>query len=1119
MKGPVTRQPCKYSVFAAALLLLGTAATTSLALDPSRTIFQYNCRSWSYQNGLPANGINAITQTRDGYLWLGTSRGLVCFDGEEFRTISMATLPEARSIIINCLIPSGPRGLWVGLRNSSYAHFDGTQGWKLFRRPDGAVEWNVQSLLQTPDEQLWIGGSWASTRTETESTLRMILTNEAPRPHVLSMLADTPGRIWLGTSERGLFVLTNGTPVSLAGLFPEPRIIAALAEDRAGNIWIGTHLGLYWLDPKLQLHQAAFPQYAINALLVDKEGQLWIGTMLAGLARWNGSDFSWLHKINGLASDHILSLAEDREGNLWVGTRDGLTQLANVKLPIFSAADGLVGQSVKSVSGSPRGGLWISTDEGIAYFSNRTFTTYAAEAGLQNVYTKRVLEASTGEVYVLGGGNQIEVMVAGKVVARHALRAMPLALTEDAQGVVVAVGGELCRVNRDGLQPYAFKDGKPPPLYWVKNVMTSRDGAIWIACVNGICRVKDGQYRQWTQSDGLLDYLCNWVLEDDEGVIWAGMATGLTRLKQGTIFNFRREDGLLDGDIHAVLADHLGYLWVDSSSGLYRLSRQALNEYADTGTNRIVSLPFNGAEAVKSSERYGQEPSAVRTADGRLWFPSAGGVVMVVPEQIRTNQVLTPVHLLSVRANSRELDLTQAALVPPGEGSLEFNYRGLNYAAPQKVQYRYQLSGYDKTWVNAGPRRNANYANLKPGSYEFQVVACNADGVWNDVPARFTVKLQPHYYQTAGFKVLLGGCGLLLVGLIVAARVRHVRHKQEQLQQARDLLEVKVQERTAELAASNHSLQNEIEERKRIEAEVERINRQLVDASRQAGQAEVASSVLHNVGNVLNSVNVSTTVLLDRLRGLRLDNLAKAVHLLHEHRPDLGRFLSEDVKGRKLPEYFEKLRDHLSDERAKLLTEVGDLAGNIEHIKTIVAMQQNYARVAGVEETVALVDLVESAIRMHAAAFVRHGVALKRDFAVAPQVTLDKHKVLQILVNLLHNAKYACDETGRNDKNVAVSIRELTPERVAIEVADNGVGIAPEHLARIFTHGFTTKTNGHGFGLHSAAIAAQQLGGTLAVHSAGRGQGATFTLELPLQHSSGCTTVAERDAIHGAIHS
>jgi C4-dicarboxylate-specific signal transduction histidine kinase len=434
---------------------------------------------------------------------------------------------------------------------------------------------------------------------------------------------------------------------------------------------------------------------------------------------------------------------------------------------------------------------------------------------------------------------------------------------------------------------------------------------------------------------------------------------------------------------------------------------------------------------------------------------------------------------------------------------LEFNYRGLNFASPQKVQYRYQLTGHDKTWVNAGPRRNANYTNLKPGEYEFLVVACNGDGIWNDIPARFAVTLRPHYYQTVWFKVLLGGIGLAAVFAFYGWRVRHLRRKQQLLQASRDLLEVKVQERTAELAASNLTLTSEIEERKRMEAEVERIHRQLMDASRQAGQAEVASSVLHNVGNVLNSVNVSTHVIAERLRELRLENFTKAVEMIQANQANLSRFFAEDPKGRLLPGYLEKLATHLMFERTELLNEIEDLAENVDHIKSIVSMQQSYARIAGLIETLPIAELVENTIKMHSAALARHGVKLDREFEQTPPVTLDKHKVLQILVNLLQNAKDACEAAGRPDKVVTVRIKRAPSDRVRVEIADNGVGISPENLERIFSHGFTTRPDGHGFGLHSAALAAKELGGTLTVHSEGLGLGATFALEIPVAATPG----------------
>jgi signal transduction histidine kinase len=280
--------------------------------------------------------------------------------------------------------------------------------------------------------------------------------------------------------------------------------------------------------------------------------------------------------------------------------------------------------------------------------------------------------------------------------------------------------------------------------------------------------------------------------------------------------------------------------------------------------------------------------------------------------------------------------------------------------------------------------------------------------------------------------------------------------------------------------------------------EVERVHRQLVDASRQAGQAEVASSVLHNVGNVLNSVNVSTCLIADRLRKLRLANVSKVAALLQQHSGDLSRFLTEDEKGRQLPNYLENLGHHLVAAQTDLLTETKDLAQNIEHIKEIVAMQQTYAQVSGVTETIAPAELVESAFKMHSDAFVRHGVRIVREFDEVPPVTVDKHRVLQILVNLLHNAKQACAEGDRLEKRVQVRINRAGNQGVKIEVADNGVGIPRENLTRIFGHGFTTRKNGHGFGLHSSALAAKELGGTLTVQSEGSGQGAIFTLEIPV---------------------
>ncbi|MEP6936619.1 MAG: ATP-binding protein, partial [Chthoniobacterales bacterium] len=294
------------------------------------------------------------------------------------------------------------------------------------------------------------------------------------------------------------------------------------------------------------------------------------------------------------------------------------------------------------------------------------------------------------------------------------------------------------------------------------------------------------------------------------------------------------------------------------------------------------------------------------------------------------------------------------------------------------------------------------------------------------------------------------------------------------------------------------TVMRDMTERRHAEEALRISQQKLLETSRFAGMAEVATGVLHNVGNVLNSVNVSASLVVEKLRRSKAPKLAKAAALLTERNGDLAEYLTTDPNGQKLPGYLAKLGEYFIAENADLLQEVDQLGRNIEHIKEVVAMQQSYAKVSGVFENLPAHRLVEDAIAMNIGAFERHGVAVDRQFSPVPPVRVDRHKVLQILINLLRNAKYALDEVKRTDKRITISIFAVNESSVHIGVADNGIGISPENLTRIFAHGFTTRKEGHGFGLHSGALAARAMGGSLAVASAGGGQGATFTLDLPV---------------------
>jgi PAS domain S-box-containing protein len=286
---------------------------------------------------------------------------------------------------------------------------------------------------------------------------------------------------------------------------------------------------------------------------------------------------------------------------------------------------------------------------------------------------------------------------------------------------------------------------------------------------------------------------------------------------------------------------------------------------------------------------------------------------------------------------------------------------------------------------------------------------------------------------------------------------------------------------------------------KAAEAELENAHQRLVETSRLAGMAEVASDVLHNVGNTLNSVNVSCSLVIDAIKRLNFDNLARIPSMLEENAGRLEEFLTTDARGKHIPQYLAAIHDKFEEQKGGFLLELGQLREHIEHINQIVAMEQSYAKVAGVQEVVDITQLVEDAIQINAAALQRHTIQYRRDFGPVPPILVDKHKVLQILINVIRNAKYALSESQCPQKLLTLRVRRAADGQVEIQVIDNGVGIPAENLTRIFAHGFTTRRDGHGFGLHSGALAARELGGSLSAQSDGPGHGATFTLSLPFK--------------------
>ncbi len=295
--------------------------------------------------------------------------------------------------------------------------------------------------------------------------------------------------------------------------------------------------------------------------------------------------------------------------------------------------------------------------------------------------------------------------------------------------------------------------------------------------------------------------------------------------------------------------------------------------------------------------------------------------------------------------------------------------------------------------------------------------------------------------------------------------------------------------RSSNLASANNNLQTAL-------SDLDETQHKLSETSRRAGMAEVATNVLHNVGNVLNSVNVSCSIIMEKSSGKRIASLKKASTLLHENqnKPD---FLNTDPAGQKLPSFLTNLATRMEAERLDMINELTSLNENIDHIKGIVSMQQTYAMATGAKEKIHIPELIEDSIRMNGSSYARHNVEVVRNYQKVPNALGEKHKILQILVNLISNAKHACADITREESKVTINLHN-EEKYVITKIIDNGVGISPENLTRIFANGFTTKDTGHGFGLHSSAIAAAEMGGSLTASSRGPGKGATFTLKLPI---------------------
>ncbi len=1095
-------------LFAAALAGCAVVATAR-ALNPDTPAGSYAIQGWFAEDGLPSSRIRSVYQSSDGYIWLATTLGISRFDGLRFANLTTATEPNLGSNNFYHIEGGADGALWFASAVGLYRYQAGAI--TRYGTADGLPSNYIRIVYRLRDGRMLVGTDrgvsvFSGGRATTPPPWR------TPTGAIRAFIECQSGSVWVGGRD-GLWRITGDRCEMLSGTKDWPHATyTAFAEAADGSLWVGCNQDLRCWHPDGRVEAFAAGRggtsASIETLHLDHDGILWVGTA-GGLFRMHGGRIEHAEYPAQIGASLMGEMGETREGALWVTSNAGVFQLRDTPAHAVSYAEGLDQAGAVTMLDTQDGAWWIGLWNGGVYRYDRGRASPVAEfASIRASVYYAMAEDSDGTLWI-GGDSGLhrkrngawENLYLGaaaaawqkRLAAEPGLELPGLAhnrvnsiAPDGAGGHWIATLGALYHATaEDRFRVVAGTLGCN-----VRAVYRTRDGDIWASVQpKGVMQRHAGQWRIHTAADGLANAAPRAIYEDAVGSIWVCSSAGVSRFTGGKWRVYGERAGLF-GQINSVIEDGLGYLWFGTPKGVMRVARSDFDALDAGRKARVAEQTMTRRDGMPDSEciEVGS-PNVWATRTGEILFPTNSGLAVFNPRAVRLNAVPPPVQIESVLLGGVAQPMNRALEFPPGGRDIEIHFSGTSFLEPERVRFKVRLAPLDPHWIDLGNRHDIRYPRLPPGDYDFHVIACNNDDVWNETGARLHFRVRPFFYQTTWFRAL----GLMsLGGLAIGAyrwRVRRLRSHAEQLRVQNQELERRVAVRTSELAESYRTLK--------------RAQQDLMDASRLAGMAEVATGVLHNVGNVLSSVNTSATMVAAGVDRLRAPNLGKVAQLLADNEGRLAEFVATDPRGRKLPDYLARLAEHLEAERDATLREVQALQANVEHIKEIVVAQQSFARAPGVVERIAAGQLIEVAVGVVEPLFTEHAIGLTRDFADGSVVAVERAKVVQVLVNLLRNATEAVVEANGPARNVTVRLRPTNDGAVEIGVTDTGVGIPAENLTRIFSFGFTTKPGGHGFGLHSSALVAKQLGGSLVAGSEGPGRGATFVLRIPAAPAPG----------------
>ena len=732
----------------------------------------YFTRVWQVEKGLPQNKVTAVVQTQDGYLWVGTYSGLARFDGVRFTVFDNKNTPELHSSRVTSLFESSDGTLWIGQENGGVTTCKNGK----FQPVKIRAAWINQKISGiTADES---GDVWLLNGNGLLARIRdglMLSPETGTATKLLSLARANNGAIWVARDGR-LSVLEHA---QLRPVYPDwpltnSTYVQGIGASRDGGLWVASNGRIRkWKDAQWtqDLGTAPWELAPLTQLTETRNGTLVAATANTGLfLLFPGTGEPPLHfnRFNGFQADWIPAVLEDREGNLWVGTGgNGLVEMRLNNIQTVEPPDRWRGRALLSVCAGRNGELWVCTEgAGLYRLQNGEWTNFGYTNFNNNSYVWSVAEDAAGQLFIGTWGAGLFVREGERFKfapgMENVMLPIPALLPARDGGLWAGTEAGLLRYQ-DG-QTNWFTEANGRSLRDVRCIAEAANGAVWFGVAgNGLACLENGRIRQFHQSDGLASDYVNCLHFDADGALWIGtFDSGLCRLKNGKFSVIDRAQGLPSSVIGDIEDDGHGFFWMSSHGGIIRASKAELNDCAD-GKNKTVNwLTYgvnDGLPTIECSE--GLQPAGGQTPDGRLWFPTSKGLVVVSPNEVRINHLPPPMALEELLVDGVLVtNIVSPLRIPPGRNRLEFHYTGLSFVAPEKVSFKYRIEGLENDWVDAGPKRVANYSFLPPGDYVFQVKACNNDGVWNEAGVALPFTLLPHFWQTVWFRVL---AGLLIV--------------------------------------------------------------------------------------------------------------------------------------------------------------------------------------------------------------------------------------------------------------------------------------------------------------------------------------------------------------------